>query len=154
MARMSTILIVGAGVVVVGAAAAYYSYKKGLFQKQTKSVKPMSNLSVKQIEGTLSFGDVVGWFKSLSLDKEKDTPFIALADQVEDMITSYFKSDNIIVYPPLPDGILEDQDKKRLLLGVYDEKSQEVSNAMLLVADSFDAKTLEVLGEEKLVVLS
>lgn len=153
MARMSTILIVGAGVVVVGAAAAYYSYKKGLFQKQTKSVKPMSNLSVKQIEGTLSFGDVVGWFKSLSLDKEKDTPFIALADQVKE-ITSYFKSDNIIVYPPLPDGILEDQDKKRLLLGVYDEKSQEVSNAMLLVADSFDAKTLEVLGEEKLVVLS
>lgn len=154
MARMSTILIMGAVTVAVGAGVVCYSYKKGLFKKKTKSIKPMSNLSIKQIEGTLSFGDVVGWFKTLSLDKEKDTPFIALADKLEDMITSYFKSDNIIVYPPLPDGILEDQNKKRLLLGVYDEKNDEVSNALLLVADSFDAKTLEVLGEEALVVLS
>lgn len=154
MARMSTILIMGAVTVAVGAGVVCYSYKKGLFKKRTKSIKPMSNLSIKQIEGTLSFGDVVGWFKTLSLDKEKDTPFIALADKLEDMITSYFKSDNIIVYPPLPDGIFEDQDKKRLLLGVYDEKNDEVSNALLLVADSFDSKTLEVLGEESLVVLS
>ncbi len=151
---MSTILIVGAGVVAVGAAAAYYSYKKGLFQKQAKSVKTMSNLSVKQIEGTLSFGDVVGWFKSLSLDKEKDTPFVALADKFEDTFGSYFKSATKMAYPPLPDDILNDQDKKRLFIGVYDEKTDEVSNALLIVADSFDAKTLEVLGKEPLVVLA
>lgn len=149
---MSTILIMVAVTVAVVAGVVYYSYNKGLFKK--KCTKPMLNLSIKQIEGTLSFGDVVGWFKALSLDKEKDTPFIALADKFEDMITSYFKSDNNIVYPPLPNGILEDKDKKRLLLGVYDEKAEEVSNALLLVADSFDAKTLEVLGEESLVVLS
>ena len=154
MARMSTILIMGAVTVAVGAGVVYYSYKKGLSKKKAKNVKPMSNLSIKRIEGTLSFGDVVGWFKTLSLDKKKDTPFVALADKFEDIMTSYFKSDNIIVYPPLPEGILEDQNKKRLLLGVYEEESEEVSNALLLVADSFDAKTLEVLGKESLVVLS
>lgn len=154
MARMSTILIIGAVTVAVGAGVVYYSYKKGLLKKKTKSVKPMANFSIKRIEGTLSFGDVVGWFKTLSLDQEKDTPFVALADKFEDTMTSYFKSDNIIVYPPLPEGILKDQNKKRLLLGVYEEESEEVSNALLLVADSFDAKTLEVLGKESLVVLS
>ncbi len=151
---MSTILIIVAVTVAAVAGVVYYCYTKGLFNKKTKSTKAMSNLSIRQIEGTLSFGDVVGWFKTLHLDKEKDIPFIALADKLEDMITSYFKSDNNIVYPPLPDGILEDKDKKRLLLGVYDEKDDEVSNALLLVADSFDAKTLEVLGEESLVALS
>ena len=154
MGRMSTIIICGTVGVAVGLGAVYYGYKKGLLKKESKPIKPISNLKIKQLEGALSFGDVVGWFKMLSLKKEKDIPFIALADKSEEMIASYFKPDNIIVYPPLPDGMLEDPSKKRLLLGVYDEETDEVSNALLLVADSFDEKTLEVLGEESLVVLS
>lgn len=150
---MSTILIIGAVTVAVGAGVVYYSYKKGLFKKK-KVVKPICNLKVKDVQGTLSFPNVVGWFKSLHLDPQKNTPFVALADQLENMIGSYFKSDNVFVYPPLPDDVFKDQSKKRLLLGVYNEETDEVSNAMLIVADAFDEKTLEVLGNESLVALS
>ncbi len=153
MARMSTILIVGAVTVAVGAGVVYYSYKKGLFKKK-KTVKPICNMSTKKIEGALAFTDVVGWFKSLSLNRQKDMPFIALADQIENEIGSYFKSDNVIVYPPLPEDVFEEQNKKRLLLGVYDEETDEVSKALMIIADAFDEKTLEVLGNESLVVLS
>ena len=121
MARMSTILILGAVTVAVGAGVVYYGYKKGLFKKK-KTVKPICNLNIKKVEGTLAFTDVVGWFKSLSLNPQKDTPFVALADQLENMVGSYFKSDNVIVYPPLPDDVFKEQNKKRLLLGVYDEE--------------------------------
>ena len=102
----------------------------------------------------MAFTDVVGWFKSLSLNPQKDTPFVALADQIENMVGSYFKSDNVIVYPPLPDDVFKEQNKKRLLLGVYDEEVGEVKNAQMIIVDAFDEKTLEVLGNESLVVLS
>ena len=153
MARMSTILILGAITVAVGAGVVYYGYKKGLFKKK-KTVKPICNLNIKKVEGTLAFTDVVGWFKSLSLNPQKDTPFVALADQIENMVGSYFKSDNVIVYPPLPDDVFKEQNKKRLLLGVYDEEVGEVKNAQMIIVDAFDEKTLEVLGNESLVVLS
>ena len=154
MARMSTLLIVGAVTVAVGAGVVYYGYKKGIFKKKPKNVKQISNLEVKKINGTLSFMDVVGWFKKLSLDPQKDTPFVALADKFEEMFTTYFKTENMIVYPPLPGDTFNGPDNKRLLLGVYDEKANEINKALLIIADAFDEKTLEVLGNESLVVLS
>ena len=92
MARMSTLLIVGAVTVAVGAGVVYYGYKKGVFKKKPKNVKQISNLEVKKINGTLSFMDVVGWFKKLSLDPQKDTPFVALADKFEEMNNRYIAS--------------------------------------------------------------
>lgn len=154
MARMSTLLIVGAATVAVGAGVVFYGYKKGFFKKKSKSVKQIHNLEIKKIEGTLSFSDVVGWFKKLSLDSQKDTPFVALADKFEEMFTSYFKTENMMVYPPLPNGTFNGPNNKRLLLGVYDEETDEITKSLLIISDAFDEKTLEVLGNEPLVVLS
>lgn len=61
MARMSTLLIVGAVTVAVGAGVVYYGYKKGVFKKKSKNVKQICNLEIKKIEGafllpTLSVG--------------------------------------------------------------------------------------------------
>ena len=98
MARMSTLLIVGAVTVAVGAGVVYYGYKKGVFKKKPKSVKQISNLEIKKINGTLSFMDVVGWFKKLSLDSQKDTPFVALADKFEEMFTTYFLSRKYVFF--------------------------------------------------------
>lgn len=154
MARMSTLLIVGAVTVAVGAGVVYYGYKKGVFKKKSKNVKQICNLEIKKIEGALSFTDVVGWFKKLSLDSQKDTPFVALADKFEEMFASYFKTENMMVYPPLPNDTFNRPDNKRLLLGVYDEKANEINKALLIIADAFDEKTLEFLGNESLVVLS
>ena len=39
-------------------------------------------------------------------------------------------------------------------VGVYDEKTDEITKSLLIIADAFDEKTLEVLGNEPLVVLS
>ena len=154
MARMSTLLIVGAATIAVGAGVVFSGYKKGFFKNKSKSVKQIHNLEIKKIEGTLSFSDVVGWFKKLSLDSQKDTPFVALADKFEEMFTSYFKTENMIVYPPLPNVTFNGPNNKRLLLGVYDEKTDEITKYLLIIADAFDEKTLEVLGNEPLVVLS
>lgn len=51
MARMSTLLIVGAVTVAVGAGVVYYGYKKGVFKKKSKNVKQICNLEIKKIEG-------------------------------------------------------------------------------------------------------
>lgn len=79
---------------------------------------------------------------------------MALADKFEEMFTTYFKTENMIVYPQLPGDTFNGPDNKRLLLGVYDEKADEINKALLIIADAFDEKTLEVLGNESLVVLS
>ena len=154
MARMSTLLVFGALAAAAGAGAVYYGFKKGIFKKKPKTVKQLGNLEIKKIEGTLSFADVVSWFKKLSLDPHKDTPFVALADKFEEIFSSYFKNENTIVYPQLPDDTLKESNNKRLLLGVYDEKSDEITKALLVIADAFDEKTLEIMGNEPLVVLS
>ena len=89
------------------------------------------------IRGILNFfTEVVDWFRSLSLDKEKDTPFIADAEQFKDMLKTAPKK-NV--------GIFE---------GVYDEEADEIVHQRYLEADELDAKTKEVLGNEPLVVLS
>ena len=151
---MSTLLVFGALAAAAGAGAVYYGFKKGIFKKKPKTVKQLGNLEIKKIERTLSFADVVSWFKKLSLDPHKDTPFVALADKFEEIFSSYFKTENTIVYPQLPDDTLKESNNKRLLLGVYDEKSDEITKALLVIADAFDEKTLEIMGNEPLVVLS
>lgn len=151
---MSLFLVVGAATVAVGAGVVFLVYKKGVFKKKPKNVKQICNLEIKKIEGTLSFMDVVGWFKKLSLNSQKDTPFVALADKFEEMFTTYFKTENLMVYPPLPGDTFNGPNHKRLLLGVYDEEAGEINKALLIIADAFDEKTLEVLGNESLVVLS
>lgn len=42
----------------------------------------------------------------------------------------------------------------RLVLGVYNEKSNALSHLTLLESDQLDEKTLQVLGDESMVVLN
>ncbi len=88
------------------------------------------------IRGVLNFfKEVVGWFKSLALDKNKHVPFVADAAQFKDMLKTA---------PEKNVGIFE---------GVYDEVDDEIVNNRYLEADEVDQKTKEVLGDEPLVVL-
>lgn len=97
----------------------------------------LTNIVRKVIRGILKFAtEVVNWFKSLSLDKDKHTPFIADAEQFKDMLKTAPKKDV---------GIFE---------GVYDEEADEIVANRYLEADEVDQKTKEVLGNEPLVVLS
>lgn len=88
---------------------------------------------------TLDFSNVVGWFKNLKyLDKERHVPFIANAEAeaIKSMIT------------------FEPQKKYIVLLGVYDETTDEIIEKHLIHADKLDEKTQQVLGNETLVVLN
>lgn len=95
------------------------------------------NLVRKVINGILNFAkQVVGWFKSLRLDPQKDTPFIADASEFKEMLKTAPKK-NV--------GIFE---------GVYNEDADEITANRYLDADEVDQKTKDVLGNESLVVLS
>lgn len=95
------------------------------------------NIVRKVIQGIFQFAkQVVGWFRSLTLDREKHTPFIADAQEFKEMLKTAPKKDV---------GIFE---------GVYDEEADEIVANRYIEADKLDQKTKEVLGNEPLVVLS
>ena len=82
------------------------------------------------------FREVVDWFKSLRLNPQEDTPFIANASEFKEMLKTAPKKDV---------GIFE---------GVYNEETDEITANRYLDADEVDQKTKNVLGNESLVVLS
>lgn len=94
------------------------------------------NIVRKVIQGIFQFArQVVDWFRSLTLDREKHTPFIADAEKFKEMLKTA---------PVKEVGIFE---------GVYDEEADEIVANRYLEADELDQKTKEVLGNEPLVVL-
>lgn len=95
------------------------------------------NLVRKVIQGVLNFfKEVVVWFKSLNLNPQKDTPFIADASEFKEMLKTAPKK-NV--------GIFE---------GAYNEEEDEIVSHRYLDADELDQQTKDVLGKESLVVLS
>lgn len=110
-------------------------------------------LDRKSIDGILSFEDIVSWFKGLNLERGKDIPFICLADKFQDLIKEKFNLN--IEKPESHIDTLSVSDKKaRLVLGVYNEKHNALSHLTLLESDQLDEKTLQVLGDESMVVLN
>ncbi len=119
--------------------SAVIDFFQGLFNgnKFPKALpENIANIEEKAIDGQLKFQDVVGWFKQQSLDKGKDTPFVA--------IPAKFK------------GLLNFEPKKpeALLLGIYNEQSNSITKALIIECDETDGKTKEVLQNNELVVLS
>lgn len=91
----------------------------------------------KIINGIINFvKEIVNYFKTLSLVKGKDIPFIANTEQLKDMIKNA---------PVKNVGIFE---------ATYNMQSDEIENARYLAADEIDEETQETLGSEKLVVLN
>lgn len=139
---MNTYLIIGIVVVALGVIIGILLSKKKtkeltLPEKVKKANIMGVDVSVKTIDGTINFADVVGWFKSLKLDKEKDIPFVGNANAFKDMLQNF-----------------EQKKSVALFIGVFDEKSDKIIHSQIIEADDFDQKTREVLGSEDLVVLS
>lgn len=138
---MNTYLIIGIVVVVLGVIIGILLSKKKtkeltLLEKVKKANIMGVDVSVKTIDGTINFADVVGWFKSLKLDKEKDIPFVGNANAFKDMLQNF-----------------EQKKSVALFIGVFDEKSDKIIHSQIIEADDFDQKTREVLGSKDLVVL-
>ena len=128
-------LLIGLGIAAVAAAIAIIMKPKDIISKIRKKLKHKEIYPVKTIEGKVNFQDIVAWFKSLPLDKNKHVPFIAKADQFKDMLN----------YKPKKNATL--------FIGVFDEKN-EIIHAQIIEADSFDEQTRETLGNEAIVVLN
>lgn len=128
-------LLIGLGIAAVAAVIAIIMKPKDIISKIRKKLKH-KEISVKTIEGKVNFQDIVAWFKSLSLDKNKDVPFIAKATELKDMLN------------------YETKKNAALFVGVFNEEKNEIIHAQIIEADSFDDQTLEVLGNEAIVVLN
>lgn len=108
----------------------------GIIEAIKAAFRFIANLVRKVIRGILNFArEVVGWFRSLTLDPQKDTPFIADATKFKDMLKTA---------PTKNVGIFE---------GVYNEEADEITENRYLDADEVDNRTKQVLGNESLVVL-
>lgn len=96
----------------------------------------IANIVRKVISGVLNFArEVVGWFRGLLLDPQKDTPFLANGEQFRELLKTA---------PTKNVGIFE---------GVYNEDADEITANRYLDADEVDDRTKQVLGNEPLVVL-
>ena len=131
-------LLIGLGIAAIAAIAICVKLcPKDLISKIRKKLKRGKEIySIKTIEGKVNFQDIVAWFKSLSLDKNKDVPFIAKATELKDMLN------------------YETKKNAALFVGVFNEEKNEIIHAQIIEADSFDDQTLEVLGKESIVVLN
>lgn len=91
------------------------------------------------VDGKVSFErDIVNWFKPLKLQKNKDIPFIMKGNALREQLPNV-QFDNV--------AIME---------AVYDEKEQKITACRLLIAESIDNRTMEVLSKSKdgIVVLN
>lgn len=110
---------------------------RGLIDLIKGAINYIKNLVKKIITGIFNFiAHCVNWFKSLSLNKNKDVPFIANPEQFKEMLRNA---------PVKNVGIFE---------GVFDEELNEITYNQNVEADALDEQTLKTLGQEAIVVLN
>ena len=123
------------GIVIIAAVVGgivYYQLKK----------KSDIQLNEEVVDTELLMDDVISFFKMQKLDQKKHIPFMAKGDSTE------FRKLFHAPYPKAKEGYCS------LLIGVYDEQTQEIIVSKLIHAKLLDRKILEILGNENLVVLN
>jgi hypothetical protein len=135
---MNTYLILGIIALVLVIVFAIAFSKKPTLAESIKKLfnKEQITPPVKTIDGSVNFIEVVNYFKSLKLDKEKHIPFVAKAEVFKEILK------------------FEPKKQVALFIAVFDKNLNEIIHSQIIEADELDAKTLEVLGVEDLVVLS
>lgn len=83
------------------------------------------------------FKEAVTWFRNKFLNPNKDKPFIGDFNQI------------------IKEGLKDAPTKNvGIFRGVYDEQADEITDIEIISANSMDAQTKNILGNEKLVILS
>lgn len=135
---MNNTLIVIGGLALAG--LAYYCYQRRKSKKIVSKDDYLRNFSLDSVDletvDSLSLNDAVSYFKSLKLRKGHDTPFIADLNKTSELIHCH---------PTLNHGFM---------LATYNEDTSEIENYKLIQTDSVDLELLNIIGNEKLVVLS
>ena len=101
----------------------------------------------KVINGILNFArDIRAWYLGRGLKQGKDIPFILNAKSFKELIKN----------APVKDvGIFSNEQKNvSVMSGLYNQETDEITDNQIIEADSLDAETREVLGNNEIVVLS
>lgn len=106
------------------------SHKKGLDPKTLAGVFP-NNISVESVD-ELHMSDIVGYLKGLNLKQGSDIPFLAKGSALKGVVPSTVN----------------------YVIGVFDSQTEVVKYAKSFKAIAADKALLDVLGNEKLVVLN
>lgn len=137
MNKMSSAIFIIGGLALVG--LTYYSYQR---RKNVKSVSTddyLRNFSLDSVDvetvDSLSLNDIVSYFKGLKLRKGHDIPFISNLHKVE--FRDYQPSLN-----------------HAFMVATYNEDTNDVENYKLIETNSVELELLNIIGDEKLVVLS
>lgn len=109
------------------------------FRKKSKNGQEEIEYSTSVVDDVLRMSDVVAYFKSLSLNQDLHTPFLALELDVLQYIIS--KED------------FHKEGYKTIVLGVYEETLDRLKYTRVVYCKDFDEKLKEIMGEEKLVLL-
>lgn len=129
-----TWIIIGVAIAGIG----YYAYKKSKKSENTLIDKIAKIIKKEQITTetceVIKQKDVTSFFKSLPLIKGRHIPFVARASKFTQFLD-------------IPNG------EYNVMLGVYDELSDELSSVKIIVAKTWDTEFATMIGKEELIVL-
>lgn len=121
-------------------AFAYYCYQRGKSLEKEHTPEEYLNASIsgtcEKVE-SLSLNDIISYFKGLNLRKGKDIPFIADINKCRDML-----------------GNISFTSQYGFVIASYNEDMGKLENCKFLETDVVAPDLLNVMGNEKLVVLS
>ncbi|MDE5880168.1 MAG: hypothetical protein K2H60_00425 [Muribaculaceae bacterium] len=126
-------IIIGVGIALIAGVAAYlwYNSKK---KKVTKKVDIPT-----EFVDSLALSDMVQYFRSLSLEEGKNRPFICTD---REMMAEF------INLPDIADNV------NPLLLGVYTDATDALEPLKLVCVKEIGSDIKEVMGNDKLVMLT
>lgn len=110
------------------------------FRKKSKKGQEKIEYSISIVDDVLKMSDVVAYFKSLSLNQDLHTSFLALE---LDVLQSLISKDD-----------LQKDGYKTIILGVYEKSFDTIKYSRVIHCKDFDEKINEIMGKEKFVVLS
>lgn len=134
-----TIIIVV--IVALGAAITFFLLRR---KKQKSKIEcklshsPFPQNIIEEKVDTIIYTDIVAYFKNLPLIKGQDTPFVATYKFYED----------ILKIMPITDK------KTTLLIGTFNEKTNNLENVKTIMARSFDNRTKEILSKDSILAIN
>lgn len=132
-------------IVAIVAAVLYFFYQKGkkVTSHQNWSTIDLSSAKMETVDGELKMTEVMDIFKSQVLNPQVHTPFIAAS---------------LTGFCVIPQGILEKDGYKSLIIGTYAEDKEQMQFMEIVFAKSFDKQLQRTLAaatsDNPIVVLS
>lgn len=138
--NMQTSLIIGLGIAATIAGAFYYYRIK---TKETRVKRfDLSGVKKEFIDKEIHLEDIMEYLKSQNLNPNVHIPFIAQYEEgaINDLKLFF-------------ENINSEEGYQMLLIGIFDNNSENLSDIRVLYGKGFDSKLSGVIGNQTLIVL-